>query len=238
MKGKIDELCIIFVLGFIIFSIVFYAYNSSEENTEVFMVTPSITVTPTVTNTSTPTPTNTPTSVSTVTPSPTPSPTVIPRPTPTPMSTLLEGIPDQIIEEALMGAKEQLELFSSDEVTLYNTYSEKELELLFRVVEAEATDYCIECKSHVASVIFNRLKAGWWGGDLAKSLMAKNQFEVITNGRYKKITITEETILACEIAFARDTAQGALFFDSTKGKSWAHRNRTFIFSDGAHWFYK
>ena len=68
--------------------------------------------------------------------------------------------------------------------------------------------------------------------------MAKRQFEVITNGRYKKVTITEETILACEIAFERDTAQGALFFDSTKGNSWAHMNQEYLFSDHVHWFYK
>lgn len=122
--------------------------------------------------------------------------------------------------------------------TLYTTYSDEELDLLFRIVEAEATDYSVECKSHVASVIFNRIRTGWYDGDLTRNLMAKRQFEVVTNGRYKKMTITEETILACEIAFENDTAQGALFFDSTKGKSWAHENREYIFCDDAHWFYK
>lgn len=181
-----------------------------------------------------------PTMTSTCTP--TPSPTVTPTPEPTPVAqtdkTELPDVSELAVEEALAMVEETLELFSSGEVTLYNTYSAEELELLFRVVEAEATDYDVKCKSHVASVIFNRLKAGWWNGNLKKSLLAKRQFEVITNGRYKNVTITEETILACEIAFNHDTAQGALFFDSTKGKSWAHRNCEFIFSDDAHWFYK
>lgn len=176
-------------------------------------ITPTATPTVTITPTPTPTPTSTPVPTATCTPIPTPTATPTPEP-------------------------EEVETFSTEEITLYNTYSEEELELLFRVVEAEATDYDVECKSHVASVIFNRLKKGWWGGDLTRSLMAKRQFEVITNGRYKRVTVTEETILACEIAFNKDTAQGALFFDSTKGKSWAHRNRTYIFSDDAHWFYK
>lgn len=145
----------------------------------------------------------------------------------------------EIIDQALQQYYSlQTELFGEENSKLYTTYSNEELELLFRIVEAEATDYSIACKSHVASVIFNRIKVSWWDGDLKKNLLAKRQFEVVTNGRYKKVTITEETILACEIAFEHDTAQGALFFDSTKGKSWAHENREYIFSDDAHWFYK
>lgn len=177
-------------------------------------LTPTATPTPTSTATPTPTPTATPTA--TVTPTVSPTPTNTPTPEPTPIT----------------------ELFSKEEKTLYDTYSEEELELLFRVVEAEITDGSLKQKTHVASVIFNRLKAGWCGGDLTKNLMAKRQFEVVTNGRYKKMTVTEDTILACEIAFKEDTTQGALYFDSTKGKSWAHKNCEFIFSDGVHWFYK
>jgi len=176
----------------------------------------------------------------TVIPTATPEPTATPIPEPINIEERVElpDVGELAIQEALRRVYDNLELFSSGEVTLYNTYSEDELDLLFRVVEAEATDYCVMCKSHVASVIFNRLNAGWWGGDLTKSIMAKRQFEVVTNGRYKKVTVTDETILACQIAFSGDTAQGALFFDSTKGKSWAHRNQEYLFSDDAHWFYK
>lgn len=189
-------------------------------------------ITPTVTPTNTVTPTITPIPTAALIPSPTSTPT------PEPERVEVPDVGDILIKDAYEYVQDYLETFSKDEPTLYNTYSEKELELLFRVVEAEATDYSIECKSHVASVIFNRLKAGWWGGDLTKCIMAKRQFAVITNGRYLKVKVTEETILACEIAFAGDTAQGALFFDSTKGKSWAHENRKYIFSDDVHWFYK
>lgn len=167
-----------------------------------------------------------------VTPVPTVTPISTPKPTPTPIPELT---PTPEITEV---PEKEIEDMSVKEPTLYSTYSEEELELLFRVVEAEATDADIECKSHVASVIFNRLKEGWWDGDLTRTLMAKNQFEVVTNGRYKKVTITEETIIACELAFKEDTARGALFFDSTDGKSWAARNLTWIFCDKAgHDFY-
>ena len=107
------------------------------------------------------------------------------------------------------------------------------------MVEAEVTGGDIESKSHVASVIFNHLKAGWHDGDLTENLMAQRQFKVITNGRYKKMKITEDTVIACELAYVYDTAQGALFFDSTNGKSWAARNLEFIFRDRVnHDFYK
>ena len=147
----------------------------------------------------------------------------------------------EIINESLEthNSLQKVDVFSTREINLYDVYSDEELELLFRVVEAEVTDGDVISKSHVASVIFNRLKEGWWDGDLTKSLMARSQFEVITNGRYKKVEITDGTILACEIAFKHDTTNGALFFDSTNGKSWANRNCEFLFRDDVgHDFFK
>lgn len=170
--------------------------------------TPTLILTPTVTPTPSPAPTLTPTP----TPTNTPTPTVTPEPT--------------------------VEVFAEPTVTLYDVYSEDELDLLFRVVQAEATEGDVVQKSHVASVIFNRIKEGWWDGDLTKNLMAKRQFEVVTNGRYKKMKVNAETILACEMAFEQDTTQGALFFDCTEGKSWAAKNQEWIFNDGIHDFYK
>ena len=182
-----------------------------------------------------------PTVINTPTPTSTPAPTIAPQETltPTPIIKEKQDLPDVskiVIEEALKRVEKYKQ---ENKPTLYNTYSEEELDLLFRVVEAEVTDGDVESKSHVASVIFNRMKDGWYDGDLTKNLMAKRQFEVVTNGRYKKITVTDGTIEACEIAFEKDTAQGALFFDSTKGKSWAAKKRTFLFKDRVgHWFYK
>lgn len=174
-----------------------------------------ITPTPAPTLMLTPTPLPTPTSEPTPTPTPTPVPTA--TPTPEPVTT---------------------HPFASTD-SLYMEFTEEELELLFRIVEAEVTGGTIETKANVASVIFNRLEAGWWGGDLKSNLLAEKQFEVITNGRYKTVEITEGTILACEKAFKGDTTQGALFFDSTGGKSWAAKNLTWIFRDAAnHDFYK
>lgn len=126
-----------------------------------------------------------------------------------------------------------------DELTMYDVYSAKELDLLFRVVQSEAGIGDIECRSHVASVIFNRVKAGIEGGDLTAILTAPKQFSVISNGAYQRVVVDEKTIKACEIAFKMDTAMGALYFDSTDGNSWAHNNRQFLFKDEiGHCFYE
>ena len=173
--------------------------------------------------------------VSTPTPTPTPSPTPTVEP---------EHIIDEVEEHVEPYPVESglyyiLDSLKEERKKLYADFTDEELNLLFLVVEAEVTGGDIESKSHVASVIFNRLKAGWHDGDLTENLMAQRQFKVITNGRYKKMEITQDTIIACELAYVHDTAQGALFFDSTNGKSWAARNLEFIFRDRVnHDFYK
>ena len=104
---------------------------------------------------------------------------------------------------------------------LYETFSPEELDLLFRIVECEARDGSIEVKANVASVIFNRWKTNWGNGDLTTILMSPKQFEVVTLGLYKDAKVTASTIEGCELAFEQDTVDGAIFFDSTGGKSWA-----------------
>ena len=128
--------------------------------------------------------------------------------------------------------------------TLYSTFTEEELNLLFKVVEAEATEGGLEEKTNVASVIFNRVRTGWSDGDLISILLSPRQFEVITNGRYKRVKVTETTILACEFAFENDTVDGAIYFDCTNGESWAAQeckkgNLIWVMKDGiGHDFYR
>ena len=104
---------------------------------------------------------------------------------------------------------------------LYDAFTEEELDLLFRVVECEARGGSLESKINVASVIFNRVKTGWQGGDLTSILMSPRQFEVVTLGVYKTAKPTKSTIKGCEIAFETDSVDGAIYFDCTGGTSWA-----------------
>lgn len=124
-------------------------------------------------------------------------------------------------------------LFGSPE-TIYDYFSDRELDLLFRVVQAEIGDeqYSFEQKANVASVIFNRLEHEKFPDSLFGILVA-DQFETISNGRYLEVEVSNETILACEYAFEiEDNTNGCLFFDSNNTLDYKY-----VFFDGAHNFY-
>lgn len=107
--------------------------------------------------------------------------------------------------------------------------------MLFRVVQAEVGDeHPFEAKVNVASVIFNRWISREYSGNIFAILTEENQFQPIKDERYKKVVISEDTILACEYAFTiENTAQGCMFFDSNNTLNYNH-----VFSDSAHNFYK
>ena len=118
--------------------------------------------------------------------------------------------------------------------TIYDYFTEEELDLFFHVVQAEIGDeYSFEQKTHVVSVIFNRYYHERFPNTLLEILIP-SQFSTISNGSYKKVDISEDTILACEYVFMiEDTTDGCLFFDSNNAL-----NYHFVFNDGAHNFYK
>ena len=118
--------------------------------------------------------------------------------------------------------------------TIYDYFTEEELDLLFHVVQAEVgNEYSFESKVNVANVIFNRFYHERFP-DTLSDILVRDQFSPIADGRYKEVEITEDTILACEYAFMmEDTTDGCLFFDSNNTL-----NYQFVFNDGAHNFYK
>ena len=186
------------------------------------------------------------------TPTPTPSPTSTPvpaTPTPEPVVETLKFYKEEIV--GLMSITEDGALWLDqtppqpwvepyDPVSsIYSVFTEAELNLLYHVVEAETYGNHYEEHLHVANVIFNRLRSGEWGTTLTEILTSPYQFMVVTNGFYKRVKVSMETIQAVEDAWLKDYTYGAIFFDSTNGKSWAAKNRTFLFRDGAgHDFYK
>lgn len=123
--------------------------------------------------------------------------------------------------------------------SIYDYYSDEEIILLFRVVEAEVGGLGgFDERCNVASVIFNRLENDKFPNALSE-ILTKKQFLTISNGRYKKVTVSDETIAACKFVFQfGDTANGALFFES--GSNNVHdAYSTYMFKDAAgHKFYK
>lgn len=118
--------------------------------------------------------------------------------------------------------------------TIYDYYTDDELNLLFRVVQAEIGDeYSFEQKCNVASVIFNRLEHDRFENEMFK-ILTPDQFSTVSSGRYREVDVSEETILSCEYVFMMgDTTGGCLFFDSN-----GFLKYEFVLNDGAHNFYK
>ena len=117
--------------------------------------------------------------------------------------------------------------------TIYNAFSEEELSLLFKVVQAEIGDYSFEQKCNVVSVIFNRMTHDRFPNTLTE-ILSYDQFESISNGMYEKVQIDKTTILACEYIYIFGVTNDCVFFDSNGVLS--HYQR--VFNDGAHNFYK
>ena len=117
---------------------------------------------------------------------------------------------------------------------IYDYYTDEELDMFFHVVQAEIGDeYTFEQKCNVASVILNRIEHYKFSDEMLE-ILTPCQFETVKNGSYKKSKVSEDTILACEYAFEiEDTTGGCLFFDSNNTL-----NYEFVFTDGAHNFYK
>lgn len=126
---------------------------------------------------------------------------------------------------------------SDNKFSIYDAYSDSELGLLFKVVQAEiGNGYSFEQKANVCSVIFNRLKDGRFGSSLGEVLNG-NQFYVVANDAIGKVEIEERTILACEYVYLfGDTTGNALFFHNGEAKE-NFSGRTFKYNDGAHNFY-
>ncbi len=109
--------------------------------------------------------------------------------------------------------------------TIYDYFSEEELDLLFRVVEAEATEGNFIDKANIASVVFNRFRYDEFGNTLSE-ILVPSQFFSIKDRRCYEVTVTEDTILACEYVFLIESiVEDAIFFDSTNGRSWAYENK-------------
>ncbi len=122
---------------------------------------------------------------------------------------------------------------------LTDFYSNEEIQKLYGVVEAEVGDLGgFDERCNVASVIFNRIADTRFSDQLSE-LLTPGQFSTIRNGRYKTMTITEDTIIACQyVLLFGDTAQRCLFFEG--GKSNIHSSyATYVFTDNSgHKFYK
>lgn len=126
--------------------------------------------------------------------------------------------------------------------------SDEELEVLQRIVEAEAGSEDEDGKLLVANVVLNRVNSSRFPDTVSEVVFQQDggvtQFSPVASGRFYKVEISEETVSAVGRALmGEDISEGALFFAARKyaGRSqmrWFDSHLDYLFSHGGHEFFK
>lgn len=134
------------------------------------------------------------------------------------------------------------EMIDFDSYTLYedsteaptnnSPLSDTDIYYLQRVAETETYGADMMSKTHVVSVVLNRLNAGTWGSSVQAVVTSPSQFV------YSRTSISQSTIDAVNYVLENgDTAQGAMYFHSGAYSS-TFCGRSWIFTDDCgHHFY-
>ena len=125
--------------------------------------------------------------------------------------------------------------------------SSKEIEILQRIVEAEATGEDMKGKILVANVIINRVNDSAFPDSVEDVVFQKTggtyQFSPISDKRYYSVTVSDETKEAVQrVLQGEDYSQGALYFSARKRASasnmrWFDTNLKWLFQYGNHEFF-
>ncbi len=134
------------------------------------------------------------------------------------------------------------------EKTLRYQLSDKDLEALLRIVEAEAGGEDQDGKLLVANVVLNRVNSSAFPDTVLEVVMQKEQgtaqFSPTVDGRYQSVSISEDTREAVRRAlYGEDLSQGALYFCArdkadTEKLKWFDRKLTRLFAYGNHEFFQ
>lgn len=116
-------------------------------------------------------------------------------------------------------------------------YDAQSLDLLSRIINAEAGNQPMSGKIAVGNVIMNRVNNSRFPNTIYEVVYAKNQFSVVNTGTINR------TPNASSVAAAKLTLEGvsvlpnALYFNQAGLNCWAARNRTYVATIGGHSFY-
>lgn len=134
------------------------------------------------------------------------------------------------------------------EHTLMYDLPDDELEVLLRIVEAEAGNEDEDGKLLVANVVLNRVVSDLFPDTVPDVVFQRGkgvtQFSPVASGSYYRVKVSETTVSAVERALkGEDISQGALYFASRRYASdsnmrWFDEKLTFLFQHGGHEFFK
>lgn len=125
---------------------------------------------------------------------------------------------------------------------------DEELEVLLRIVEAEAGCEDEEGRLLVANVVLNRMNNELFPNTVTEVVFQEengvSQFSPVSNGSYYQVEISDVTVSAVGRALmGEDISQGALYFAArkyadTEKMKWFDENLTHLFQYGGHEFFK
>ncbi len=124
------------------------------------------------------------------------------------------------------------------------SYSQKDYEVLKRIVEAEAGICDTKGRILVANVVINRVKDSGFPDTITGVVYQKSQFSPVSDGSLDSCTVTPETVEAVDRALAgEDYSQGALYFMNRRRSksgnvSWFDKSLTYLFQHDRHEFFK
>lgn len=134
------------------------------------------------------------------------------------------------------------------EQTMKYQLSDKDLDALQRIVEAEAGGEDQDGKLLVANVVLNRVNSEKFPDTVLEVVMQREQgvaqFSPTVDGRYHSVKVSEDTKTAVERAlYGEDISQGALYFcareKADSGRmQWFDRHLTRLFAYGHHEFFQ
>lgn len=130
----------------------------------------------------------------------------------------------------------------------YDDITDEELNILYKVCEAEAGGSTEPEIGHVASVVLNRVKCSKWPNTIREVVFQPAQFSCITDGHYDKAVPSDKTKRAVDSVLANgDTTGGAVYYRTEKSakkagmptsKNETHPTYIFLFKDpNTHIFY-
>jgi N-acetylmuramoyl-L-alanine amidase len=134
------------------------------------------------------------------------------------------------------------------ESSTFMAVTEAEVDMLERIVEAEATGEDMKGKILIANVVFNRMADEEFPdtikGVIFQKVKGDYQFSPVTDERYWSVNVTDTTKEAVKRALqGEDYSKGALYFiarkrtDSSSAK-WFDQHLDWLFKHGGHEFYK
>ena len=129
------------------------------------------------------------------------------------------------------------EFETSDEV--FQELDEDDEYLLAKIAMAEAEGQSTKGKALVMCVVINRVLSNEFPDSVYDVIYEENQFSPISNGRFDRVEPNKDCYKSLNmIKSGWDESNGALYFESCKGKSWHSENLKFLFKVDEHRFYK